>query len=199
MAGNSRFLRFTRQRGENIMRYILFVLAGLAGLASGTAFADEDARLQPGIHLEIPFGGPRALPAAPRLTARLDYRAVPVGASPMPALLQWQLTGERSAVELFGVPLVEGTGYRVNADADTGTKVQKAVGIGVGATLVVGGLAVWALSEALGSFGEDFGEAMGESIGGSMGEAMSGEGSEEGSEPEPCSGIEVGEDCVGGS
>lgn len=173
----------------------------LACLGPAAALAEDQPRLQPGLTIEIPFGGVRGAPIDPRLSARLDYRAGPEGALALPAMVQWRLDSRRSAVEFMGLPLVQSAGYRVDADdAGNGGKVAKTVGFSVTGGLVMAGLAAWALIEGLEGFGEAFGEGMGEAVVETVAPGEEGTG-EEGSgsgDPPPCTGVQVGEECVGG-
>jgi hypothetical protein len=177
-----------------MLRSCALTLTGLACLACSQAHASDEPRLEPGLHVEIPFGGPRGGSAGGQFVARLDYRAGEGGIASMPAALQWRLNGAYSAVELMGLPLVVGAGYRAASGEDaTGTKVAKAVGMSMGATLAIGGLAVWALTEALDGFGEDLSEAVVEHTFGAGGD---GEGDGTGTPAEPCTGVQVGDECI---
>lgn len=178
---------------------IRFAIALLAGLVSSAALAADEPRLEPGLYVQIPFGGARHAPADAHLSARLDYRTGPGGSFATPPVMQWRLDGRRSAVELLGLPVVEGLGYRLEATDDGGgNKAAKAVGFSVGGTLVVGGLVVWAASEALESFGEAFGEGVAEAVVDGMAPAEEEEGTDDAGETPACGGVQVGDECLGG-
>lgn len=178
-----------------MLRRCVVTVACLAGaVAASAARAAEEPQLQPGLRLEIPFGG--AAPARGlELTARLDYGTGDGRLPATPALLQWRVGAAHSAVELAGLPLVAGAGYRLDADeAATGGKVATAVGIGAGATVFIGGLALWALIEGLEGFGDAFGEGFGEAVADGFSPGSEEEG---GATPaEPCSGVQVGDECI---
>lgn len=179
-----------------MVRSISFVLGCLV---AGSALAAEEPRLEPGLYVEIPFGGAPETAADARLAARLDYRVGAGGSFAAPPVMQWRLDGRRNAVELLGLPLVEGLGYRLDADGDAANgKVAKTVGLGVGGTLLIGGVVAWAASEALESFGEAFGEGMGEAVVEGMAPPDGDESSGDGEAP-ACAGVQVGEECIGGA
>jgi hypothetical protein len=174
-------------------RFCVLILAGLITGPAAVAHAAGEPRLEPGLYVEIPFGGRGAAAPGAQFTARLDYRAGEMRLPTTPAVVQWRLNGAHNAVELMGLPLVAGAGYRVaNTEEATGGKVAKAVGFSVGATLAVGGLAVWALSEAMEGFGDALGESMVENMFG--GEAEGGD--DTGTPAEPCTGVQVGDECI---
>ena len=174
-----------------MLRSYVLTLACLAGLAGPAAHATDEPRLEPGLYVEIPFGGARAAAPGPQLSARLDYHHARLAAAP--AVLEWRLDGQRSAVAFMGLPLAAGLGYRVDANGDSGGTVARAVGISAGATLLVGGLAAWALSAALESFGDDVGTAVAENM---FGPGEEGGGDDTGTPSEPCTGVQVGDECV---
>lgn len=179
-----------------MLRQRVVMVACLAGLvAASAAGAAEEPQFQPGLRLEIPFGG--AAPAGgAELTARLDYGTGDGRRPAGPVLLQWRVGATRNTVELVGLPLVAGAGYRLDADeASTGGKVATAVGIGAGATVFIGGLALWALIEGLESFGDALGEGFGEAVadGFTPGDDEGGDGA---TPDAPCSGVQVGDECI---
>lgn len=166
----------------------------MAALFTGPASANDDPLLEPVVSLAIPFGGVRAATAGAQLSAQLVYRA---GGVPVPATLEYRLDGQRSSLALMGLPLAAGGGYRVDADGGQptgGPKVARAVGMGAATTVVIGGLAFWALIEGLEEFGEAFGDGMSEAVAGAFTGGGSGEGGD--SESPACTGVQVGEECI---
>lgn len=175
------------------MRHSL-VVALLALLASSpaTALPEPDDLFTPALYAGVSFGGASGA-REPRLGLRLDGARLPAGAG-APALLHWELRPAGAALAVAGQTVVAPGGRAPGYAESQRSRAGPAIAIGVLGTAAVVGVVAWALDE---TFDEDFGDALAEAM---VEEAFGAEvedGGEE-SDPPPCTGVEVGDACVGG-
>ena len=175
------------------MRHSLILgLSALLASLPAAALPEPDELFTPALYASVSFGG-AAGAHDPRLGLRLDGARLPALAG-APALMQWELRPGGAALAIAGQTLVapgsRAPGYAEGERSGAG----RAIGIGLLGTAAVVAVVAWALDEA---FDEDFGNALAEA----MVEETFGVGVEDGgeeSDPPPCTGVEVGDACVGG-
>lgn len=175
------------------MRHSLILgLSALLASLPAAALPEPDELFTPTVYAGVSFGGAGGADDH-RLGLRLDGARLPALAD-APALMQWELRPGGAALAIAGQTLVapgsRAPGYAEGERGGAGP----AIALGLLGTAAVVGAVAWALDEA---FDEDFGDA----LAGAMVEETFGAEVEDGgeeSDPPPCTGVEVGDACVGG-
>jgi hypothetical protein len=174
-----------------------FILGLSVLLASLPVAAEPEPQdlFAPALYAGVSFGGAGGA-SEPRVGLRLDGARLPAGAS-APALMQWELRPAGAQLAVAGRTLLA-TGAPAPGYAESGeppSRAGGAIAAGLLGTAAVVGVVAWALGE----FSEDFGEAFGEAVVEGFTPQDSGS-SDDGSDDKPtCTGIELGEECLGGS
>lgn len=174
--------------------FILGLAVLLAALPAAAEPEPQDL-FAPALYAGVSFGGTGAA-REPRMGLRLDGARLPAGPS-SPALMQWELRPGGAELAVAGRTLLAtrapAPGYAKTGESSDGA--GGAVALGVLGTAAVVGLVAWGLEEAFEDFGEGMGEAM---VDGMFGPADDGGDGGSSSDEPTCTGIELGDDCIGG-
>lgn len=174
--------------------FILGLSVLLASLPAAAAPEPQDL-FAPALYAGVSFGGTGGA-REPRLGLRLDGARLPAGAS-TPALMQWELRPAGAQLAVAGQTLLA-TGALAPGYAESDQPPSRAGGAmaaGLLGTAAVVGVVAWALGE----FSEDFGEALGGAVVEGFTPQDSGSGNGGSGDQPTCTGIELGEECLGGS
>ena len=152
------------------MRLANAMLALICLAASAAARSESFDAFQPAIYFEVKFGGPHRGLTAPGLDARLQYAGAAqslLPASAAPAVLDWRLNGEGTAVALVGTPLYVRSWQQGYDDEDAGSnRATKIVATSVGLTAIGVSVVLAAVGALVEQLGESTGEAVAQGLGG---------------------------------
>lgn len=178
------------------MRLSITILGLSALLAALPAAAQPEPEelFTPALYAGLTFGGASGV-REPRLGLRLDSTRAPAGVA-TPALMQWELRPGHTELAVAGRTLLatggQAPGYAEGESKEEGgNRATSIVAVSLLGTAAVVGVVVWAVDDY-------FDDGFGDEVAAAVIEEGFNSGGEEESDPPPCTGVAVGEECIGG-